>query len=142
METVIARLLHQEQKVKGHGGVPLNGASQQEEVMNVRHKRKGIRCHFCKKLGHIQRFCKEKEKRSNTPQGQPSDRSVAKGVIPKAHKANNVKTKAPDDSADSNEVGLVHVLSADKSCSESGSLTLVPPVTFVMIKIFFANCIL
>ena len=57
METVTERLLYEEQKLKDcmAGSRPAN-----EEAMTIKHnKRRGPRCHHCKRYGQIKRNCRE-----------------------------------------------------------------------------------
>ena len=97
MESVIERLLHEERKMneKSHA-VTDEGAM----IMDY-HKRKGPRCHYCNKFGHIQRNCHEREKNQKS---EPPTSNKPK------HKVNSVKTR----DSDSEEVGLVaqHTFSA------------------------------
>ena len=50
METVIKRLLHEERKTKKKGQDSTSAATSQE-VMSVRHKKRGPMCYFCKNFG-------------------------------------------------------------------------------------------
>ena len=114
METVIERLLHEEQKVKERNQSSLpSRANSKEEVMTVKHKKKGPRCNFCKRFGHIQRNCHELEKKLALERAGPSSCHYKKTK----HKVNSVNTRGQSDDTDSDEVGLVvrdqHVLSAD-----------------------------
>ena len=70
METVIERLLHEEQKLRNQECPPSRDAK--EEIMTLRHEKKGPRCHFCKKFGHIQRNCHELERKLALKRGGPS----------------------------------------------------------------------
>ena len=59
METVIERLLYEEQKMKDRS---MSGrTSTTEEAMIVKQRRKGPKCYFC----HIQHNCREREKSQN-----------------------------------------------------------------------------
>ena len=114
METVIERLLHEEQKVKEKNQSSLpSRANSKEEVMTVKHKKKGPRCNFCKRFGHIQQNCHELEKKLALERAGPSSCHYKKTK----HKVNSVNTRSQSDDTDSDEVGLVvrdqHVLSAD-----------------------------
>ena len=67
MEVVTERLLHEERKLKERGESSCGGA----EAMLSKQKpiRKGPKCHFCKRFGHIQRNCTERlqaDKRKNS----------------------------------------------------------------------------
>lgn len=59
MDSVIEKLLHEEQKLidRGHGCT-----SAKEPALMAKHRKKGPQCHFCKKFGHIKRNCREYEK--------------------------------------------------------------------------------
>ena len=110
METVIERLLHEERKLKEKNQDSLPSRNSKEEAMTVMHKKRGPRCHFCNKFGHIQRNCREREKKSALERGG-SNSYLSKTK----HKVNSVNTRGQSDDTDSDEVGLVfqHVLSAD-----------------------------
>ena len=52
MNVVTEKLLYEESKLKDHG--------KREEALPTKHKfgpRRGPRCHFCHKFGHIQQNC-------------------------------------------------------------------------------------
>ena len=54
MDVVTEKLLYEESKLKDRG--------KKEEALPTKHKfvpRRGPRCHFCHKFGHIQRNCAE-----------------------------------------------------------------------------------
>ena len=53
MEVVTERLLHTERKQKEKASVDLSG----EKAMTLKFKGRGPRCHYCKKIGHIQKNC-------------------------------------------------------------------------------------
>jgi len=57
METVIECQLHEEDNMKSK-----DLATSIEEALIAKYRKRGPRCHFCNKLGHIQRNCYEKEK--------------------------------------------------------------------------------
>ena len=59
METVIERLLHEERKIKEKDQGSLPSGDSKEEAMTLKHKKRGPRCHFCNRFGHIQRNCHE-----------------------------------------------------------------------------------
>ena len=50
MSTVVDQLLHEEQKIKDR----CTSSKPEEGAYMIRHRRKGPRCHHCKKFGHIQ----------------------------------------------------------------------------------------
>ena len=115
METVIERLLHEEQKLKEKNQGSSPSRDSKEEVMIVKHKKKGPRCNFCKRFEHIQRNCHELEKKLVLQRAGPSSCQYKKTK----HKVNSVNTRGQlqSDDTDSDEVGLVvqdqQVLSAD-----------------------------
>ena len=109
MEVVTERLLHEEQKQQDRAGAGISD----EKAMTTeqRSKRKGPRCHYCRKFGHIKRDCYElaqDEKMSKSCQKKKRMR----------HKAYKVEEKRRDSSGSGSEtVGLVvkHALSASAS---------------------------
>lgn len=109
MEMVVERLHHEERKLRDHGNPAYNGAKMNsEEAMIVKQRRKGPRCHYCKKYGHIQRNCSEREKAQG--QGYPSEahQSDSRKSNGMKHNVNTVKSEShPNDSSDSNETGLL-----------------------------------
>ena len=68
MEVVTERLLHEERKLRdrGEGSMGSGGA------MAARHQscRRGQRCHFCQKFGHIKRYCREYEREKKRGQSK------------------------------------------------------------------------
>ena len=105
MEVVTERLLHEEHKLKERGGSSCGGA----EAMFSKQKptRRGPKCHFCKRFGHIQRNCTERlqaDKRTNSDE----KRNLKQ-------KANKAETRPRENtSSDDETIGLVacHALSA------------------------------
>uniref|UniRef100_A0A1X7T471 CCHC-type domain-containing protein n=1 Tax=Amphimedon queenslandica TaxID=400682 RepID=A0A1X7T471_AMPQE len=93
MGTVVEWLLHEERKLKEKDRKSGEGAFMANQ------KRKGPRCHFCKRFGHIQRNCFERQKGQN----QGKDKRQQTRVI-----ATDVKGESES------EVGLIvqHALSA------------------------------
>ena len=95
MKTVIERLLYEERKAKAQTEI-------EGEVLTVKSKvkwKRGIRCHNCRKLGHIQMDCYERGERK-------SERSR------KSQKRNSAKKN----NKDSTRIGLLasaHALAAD-----------------------------
>ena len=60
MKTIIERLTHEEKKLQDR---TKSSSSTDGGALTARHQqRRGPRCHFCKKLGHIQRNCRERER--------------------------------------------------------------------------------
>ena len=99
MATVTERLLYEERKLKdrvGQGSSSTAGAM--EEAMAVKHKRKGPRCYYCHRIGHVQRNCREREKKMTFEGGHNSKQRPAKQNDP--HKVNSVEVSV-------DEVGLV-----------------------------------
>lgn len=97
LETVTERILHQERKTLE------KCETHSEKAMTHRTPRKKIRCHYCGKIGHIKRFCRdfkaEKEKRNE-----------------KTEKASIAVTDAISCSEDSVEILFAsHALSATSS---------------------------
>ena len=98
------------------------------EAMTVKHKphRKGPKCHYCHKYGHIQRFCKEREKAAQST--NPKDNSTVNkhhrttSSVKTSHKVNSASVKKRSDSElDSDKAGLVvkHALSVLETTHES-----------------------
>ncbi len=74
MEIVTERLLHEERKLKDRAGTGMSGEKALTTVQ--RPKRKGPRCHYCCKFGHIKRDCYKRaqaEKKSGR-RGHPVSR--------------------------------------------------------------------
>ena len=62
MGTVTERLLYEERKLKdraGHSRLIIYRWSYGRSYMAVKHKRKGPRCYYCHRIGHVQRNCRE-----------------------------------------------------------------------------------
>ena len=112
METVIERLLHEERKIKEKDQGSLPSGDSKEEAMTLKHKKRGPRCHFCNRFGHIQRNCHEREKKLALKSRYPSSYHQSKKT---KHKVNSVNTRGQSDDTESDEVGLgiQHALSAD-----------------------------
>ena len=111
METVIERLLHEEQKLKDKNQGSLSTYNGKEEAMTLKHKKRGPRCHFCNKFGHIQWNCREREKKLSL-EGRGPGNYQSKST---KHKINSTNARRQLDDTDSDKVGLVvqHVLSTD-----------------------------
>ena len=107
IETVKERLLHEERKRKEKDQGTSSAASPCEEVMTVKYKKRGPRCYFCNRFGHIQRYCHEWEKAA-MEDGSPRDQWQKE-----KHKVNSLELRHQDDDIDSDEVGLIvqHALS-------------------------------
>ena len=106
METVMERLLHEERKLKEKDP---SITTESEGAMTLKHRRKGSRCHYCYKFGHIQRNCREKEKKQKSELEKHHHRSTRT-----EQKVNSAETRKLQSSSE-DEVGLVHqhVFSAD-----------------------------
>ena len=63
METLVEHLLHEERKMKEKDQSSSSTGDAKEEAMSVKHKKRPPRCHFCNRFGHIQRNCREREKK-------------------------------------------------------------------------------
>ena len=64
MDTVIEKLVYEEQKSKDRTG---NKSSSTEGAMNSsHHKKKGPRCYNCKRFGHYQRDCKQRDTKDHS----------------------------------------------------------------------------
>ena len=113
MKTVIERLTYEEKKLQDR---TTPSSSTGGGAMTARHQRKsGPRCYFCKKHGHIQRNCREREKSlQGTGEKQSTDKKKPQ------HKANSVETRNID--TDSDEAGLVvgRALSTGENPSRRG----------------------
>ena len=68
MGTVVERLLHEERKLKEKDRLPCKSG---EGAFMAKQKRKGPRCHFCRRFGHIQRNCFERQKGQNQGKDKP-----------------------------------------------------------------------
>ena len=121
MEYVIERLLYEEQKMRDRDTSAITHGGIKDEVMMVKQKRRGPRCHYCKKLGHIQRNCHEQEKKF---EGSSQQKKRMR------HRVNTTEARSRDDNSDSDEVGLVirHALSAgvDYKSFGDGNLSYMP----------------
>ena len=59
MDVIMERLLHEEQKLKEKGSVPVMDVDRKTLTAGRRLKRRLITCHFCCKPGHIKRECRK-----------------------------------------------------------------------------------
>ena len=106
METVTEHLFHEENKLKNK-----DLATSAEEALMAKYRKRGPRCHFCNKIGHIQRNCHEREKliSKGTMKGDryvnKTDNSINSAKLRRRH----VETDSED------EIGLAfqHVFSAE-----------------------------
>ena len=106
MDVVTERLLHEERKSKERTGI--NG-SRNEAMVGRNQARKGPRCHFCSRYGHIKRNCWDfaKSRGSST---RPGEKTTAGAV-----KVN--KTEVRD--RDINKSKSMLVCSAMSACSDA-----------------------
>ena len=108
MDTVIEKLVYEEQKSRDRTGNPDSSKGCQAEGAI----RKGPRCYQCKRYGHIQLDCRQRDSKEqkNHHGGRPKNQKFANCAATK-HR--------PDDSSesDSDEVGLIvdHVLTVKAS---------------------------
>ena len=58
LEVVTERLLHEERKQKNRSNPTSESGTGGEEALAIKYGM-GLRCHYCKKLGHIIRYCDE-----------------------------------------------------------------------------------
>ena len=104
MELGTERLLHEERKLKDQSsstGVSSNSALTTRDQM----RRKGPRCHYCKRFGHIQRYCNERV--------QNEKKLTSTNQHEKKHRVHKVEVKQTVSSDSDSDVGLVvgHALS-------------------------------
>ena len=110
MDVVTEKLLYEESRLKDRG-------KKEEEALPTKHKfgpRRGPRCHFCHKFGHIQRNCAERAR----PSEKKREEFKGKEDNKMKHKVNQVNARSRSESnSDSSFVGLVTrlVLSASTS---------------------------
>ena len=71
MDVVIERLLHEEKKVQDRLSSVISNDSALR--INSRMRRKGPRCHYCKRFGHIQRNCSERPQNERNLPHEPAD---------------------------------------------------------------------
>ena len=110
MELVTERLLHEERKIKERGGA--GAKSGEAMVAKQQVGKKGPRCNFCHKLGHIQRNCIEHERAQVKSDSAQKDKQKMK------QKAQKVEVRQVDSSSSESEsVGLVvrHALATSNS---------------------------
>ena len=118
MKTVTERLLHEERKRKEQNTVP--ETLKEEVLVTKQQKKRGPRCHFCNKFGHIQRNCLEKERKYSSTSGS----TVNPRVFGKKHRVYCTEANDQPVDSDTNEIGLVvrHALATGvKVPSSSGN---------------------
>ena len=103
MDVVTEKVLYEERKLKDH--------DKNEEALSAKHRfgSRGPKCHFCRKFGHIQRYCTERARSEKKPEGT----EVKKEKKTMKQRAQQVQARR----SDSNTVGLAtcHVLSVNTS---------------------------
>ena len=110
MEIVTERLFHEERKLQGR-----TGSGDGAMMVNHKPRRKGPKCHFCHKFGHIQRNCIERAQslKKSSAFEKPKEKSTYK------HRINTTRSSKPEcnNSSDSDDTGLIvrHVLSVSDS---------------------------
>ena len=109
---VTERLLHEERKLKDRSsstGVSSNSALTTRDQM----RRKSPRCQYCKRFGHIQRYCNERV--------QNEKKLTSMNQHEKKHRVHKVEVKQTVSSDSDSDVGLVvgHALSVGGSRSLS-----------------------
>ena len=118
MKTVTERLLHEERKRKERNTVP--ETLKEEVLVTKQQKKRGLRCHFCNKFGHIQRNCLEKERKYSSTSGS----TVNPRVFGKKHRVYCTEANDQPVDSDADEIGLVvrHALATGvKVPSSSGN---------------------
>ena len=122
MELVTERLLHEERKTKERGGG--TGESCDGAAMVVKsQKRRGLRCHNCHRLGHIQRNCPDRSRTEH--ERKPVISSYREKRNTPRQRINQVSVNnGESSSSDSNNmIGLVvrHALSVGGGSEKTGS---------------------
>ena len=116
MDVVIERLLHEEKKLRDR----LSSVISSDSALTIKShmRRKGPRCHYCKRFGHIQRNCSERsqnERKFTNTTSQQMERKYPK------HRVNKVEVEQKESSNSDSDIGLVvsHALSIGESKSLS-----------------------
>lgn len=121
MEVVTERLLHEERKVVERKGTDVTSSRDKAMTTTHRKSKKGPKCYYCHKLGHLQRNCILKAQREAEESAGKEFKSTASRVVKKPqHKANTVHHQEDSSESDSDSVGLVvrHVLSVGERSQE------------------------
>ena len=115
MEIVTERLLHEERKLLERKTT--DSTTNHDKAMTTSHKKpkKGPKCYYCHKTGHIQRNCTLKQKREAEEETRER-RQLSSRVNKISHKANTVSYRDSDPQSDSESIGLVvrHALSVEE----------------------------
>ena len=101
MKTVTECLLHEERKKKERNTVP--ETLKEEVLVTKQQKKRGLRCHFCNKFGHIQRNCLEKEQKYSSTSGS----TVNPCAFGKKHRVYYTEANDKPVDSDTDEIGLV-----------------------------------
>ena len=111
MEVVVERLLHEERKLKdrsstgsgasNNSALTIKGCGDPQQRKFKSSGPQGPRCHYCKRIGHIQRNCSERAQNERKPTSTMNQRHHSKGL---RHRANNVEAEIEGDNSD---IGLV-----------------------------------
>ena len=75
MEVVIEQLPHEEQKIKERGGGMSSSSGAEAMFSKQKATKRGPKCHFCKRYGHIQRNC------ADHAQAEKSKVQMRKGTL-------------------------------------------------------------
>ena len=112
MEVVTERLLHEEQKLRDRAS-----GMRSESAMMEYQRRNPVRCHYCKKLGHMQKYCADHAR----DEAITSSRKSKANKVDARQKVNKVEVQREESSISESEViGLMvrHVLTcAESKCS-------------------------
>ena len=111
LELVTERLLHEERKLRDREGATAGSV----KAMTVKQPyKKGPKCHYCKRFGHIRRNCR-KFAQDNKPDSNEKEKSSVK------HRANTARADESSSGSDSESIGLVvrHALSTSTSLYDS-----------------------
>ena len=87
MEIVIDRLLYEERKSRDRQGEAETDREGALVLKNKSNWKRGIRCHYCRKLGYMQKDCYERERKNNKSK-RPSQR-VDKASVKKKNEDGN-----------------------------------------------------
>ena len=111
LELVTERLLHEERKLRDREGATAGSV----KAMTVKQPyKKGPKCHYCKRFGHIRRNCR-KFAQDNKPDSNEKEKSSVK------HRANTARADESSSGSDSESIGLVvrHALSTSTGLYDS-----------------------
>ena len=107
LELVTERLLHEERKMKDRKGTDTSC----DKVMTAKQPfKRGPKCHYCGKFGHIKRNCR---KLAQETKSDSSNRDKPK------HGANAAEARQTDSSSSDSEIVVRHAFSASASKHDS-----------------------